>query len=54
MGKLWATGLAVALVAGGVMVVNGPRLATAQGGGTIEAVQWTGADEYISEPVVWK
>ena len=24
------------------------------GGGTIEAVQWTGADEYISEPVVWK
>ena len=24
------------------------------GGGTLDAVQWTGADEYISEPVVWK
>jgi plastocyanin len=44
MSKLWATGLAVALVAGGVMVVNGPRLATAQGGGTIEAdVKYSGA-----------
>jgi plastocyanin len=44
MSKLWATGLAVALVAGGVMAVHGPRLATAQGGGTIEAdVKYNGA-----------